>query len=71
VPVRERSQMTFWEFPFGVEVEAPDSAIPGVRRIGHTCRRTELEHGICAHGIAFSLPTQTEWGKIHQGLQDS
>lgn len=27
VRVREGSQMTFWEFPFGVEVEAPDSAI--------------------------------------------
>jgi hypothetical protein len=27
VRIREGSQMTFWELPFGIEVEAPDSAI--------------------------------------------
>jgi hypothetical protein len=64
VRVREGSQMTFWEFPFGVEVEAPDSAIQELEELATLAAGPNWGMEFAGTAIHFRFQHKQSGGKF-------
>jgi hypothetical protein len=56
--------MTFWELPFGTEVEAPDSALQELEALARNCAGTRWEMEFAGTAMHFRFSRKKDLSKF-------